>query len=42
MAPDALDLLPRVLRHLDQPLADASVLPNYLVASSRIRTSKSR
>ncbi|MHB2016631.1 MAG: asparagine synthase (glutamine-hydrolyzing) [Candidatus Xenobia bacterium] len=32
MEPDAVALLPRVLRHLDEPLADASVLPNYLVA----------
>src|SRR5437016_7562115 len=25
-------LLPEIIRHLDEPLADASVIPNYLVA----------
>ncbi len=32
VGPDAVRLLPRILRHLDEPLADASVIPNYLVA----------
>jgi asparagine synthase (glutamine-hydrolysing) len=30
--PDAVGLLPEIIRHLDEPLADASVIPNYLVA----------
>jgi asparagine synthase (glutamine-hydrolysing) len=29
---DAVGLLPEIIRHLDEPLADASVIPNYLVA----------
>ncbi|MGV3721923.1 MAG: asparagine synthase (glutamine-hydrolyzing) [Actinomycetota bacterium] len=29
---DAAQMLPEILRHLDEPLADASVIPNYLVA----------
>lgn len=29
---DSIRLLPEILRHLDEPLADASVIPNYLVA----------
>lgn len=28
----AVEHLPEIVRHLDQPLADASVIPNYLVA----------
>jgi asparagine synthase (glutamine-hydrolysing) len=31
--PDAIGLLPEIIRHLDEPLADASVIPNYLVAN---------
>jgi asparagine synthase (glutamine-hydrolysing) len=30
--PSAVDLLPEIIRDLDEPLADASVIPNYLVA----------
>jgi asparagine synthase (glutamine-hydrolysing) len=30
--PDTVGLLPEITRHLDEPLADASVIPNYLVA----------
>jgi asparagine synthase (glutamine-hydrolysing) len=32
VTPDAIALLPEVIRSLDEPLADASVIPNYLVA----------
>jgi asparagine synthase (glutamine-hydrolysing) len=30
--PDAVGLLPEIIRHLDEPLADGSVIPNYMVA----------
>ncbi len=29
---DDVSVLPEIIRHLDEPLADASVIPNYLVA----------
>jgi asparagine synthase (glutamine-hydrolysing) len=29
---DSVQLLPEIIRHLDEPLADASVIPNYLVS----------
>jgi asparagine synthase (glutamine-hydrolysing) len=29
---ESVDLLERIVRHLDEPLADASVIPNYVVA----------
>jgi asparagine synthase (glutamine-hydrolysing) len=29
---DTVRLLPEIIRHLDEPLADASVIPNYLVS----------
>ncbi len=30
--PDTAELVPRLTWHLDEPLADASIIPNYLVA----------
>ena len=30
--PDAVDLVPRLIRHFDEPFADASAIPTYLVS----------
>lgn len=30
--PDAVDLLPRIVRAFDEPFADSSAIPNYLIA----------
>ncbi|MGC8669485.1 MAG: asparagine synthase (glutamine-hydrolyzing), partial [Chthonomonadales bacterium] len=42
--PAAAEILPRIVWHLDEPLADASVIPNYLVcqlAASQVKVALS-
>ncbi len=44
ITPSAVELLPRIVWHLDEPLADASVIPNYLVcqlAASQVKVALS-
>jgi asparagine synthase (glutamine-hydrolysing) len=32
VTPDAVDLMPQIITHLDEPMADASVVPTYLLS----------
>ena len=32
VSPDAIDLLPKLVWHYDQPFADSSAIPSFLVA----------